>query len=341
MALAFARIWRQHSTDAINDFFRLSKDAEDNRKREYEAAAIIQRHWRGYVCRTYFSSLTSLALRLQKTIRGYRGRLKAAEIAIDLSRKRRFRFYNGMATKIQRVWRGYISRKHKFDFYARKRYIAQVSAKQKTAFAAQQILLLEEKLDKAAGFRHHLVGTQAVPGVFARVRTASAVRQPDAIDEMGRLDPMAKIPESKLRDNQELQEWLESHVGKNPRRVRIKPVETPELSDQERVKLAQGPFLPKYRLLRKTLKPLRPTLRVQTDFYDTRTYAREERRKDIAMRVSQHPFVTGRGEHKADCFLTGEPYIPKEISTFRKPDPSKQLDFKNVLPPLRLFDELS
>eukprot|EP00842_Homolaphlyctis_polyrhiza_P005659 jgi/Hompol1/6094/HPOL_000354-RA len=204
---------------------------------------------------------------------------------------------------------------------------------------------MHEKLSKAASMRHHLLGTKAVPGVYARVQTAKAVRQPDVIDEHGHVDPFAKIPESKLRHNPGIDAWIRDNIGKNPKNIRIHPPETPELEPDEQAKLVQGPFLPKYRLYRKKLMPLHPTLRVETDFYDTRSFAREERRKDIALRVSQQPFATGLPSHKptATYFLRDEPYVPKDNGMFRKYDPTQRIskkEFKNVLAPIRLFDEV-
>nr|KAJ3420665.1 hypothetical protein HK105_005402 [Polyrhizophydium stewartii] len=176
-------------------------------------------------------------------------------------------------------------------------------AEQRTAFAAQEILQTEEKLERVAATRHHLLGTRAVPGVFARVNTAAALRQPDVIDEHGHFNPAKKIPESKLRSNPGLEAWVRANVGKNPRGICIKPPETPEPAPDEASKVAQGP----------KLEPLHPSLRVQTDYFDTRMFAREERRKDIAMRVSQRPFMTGKTPRPiaTDYFLREEPYVPK------------------------------
>ncbi|KAL2913652.1 hypothetical protein HK105_206812 [Polyrhizophydium stewartii] len=358
MALAFAKIWQRRS-DTVDEFFALSRDAETNRQREYDAAAMIQKHWRRHVCLTYFRTLKTLTLRIQRVFRGYRGRKRAAKIAIQLGHERRMRFYNSMATKIQKVWRGWLSRKHRFDFYARKRYIAQMDemrrtlqmreAEQRTAFAAQEILQTEEKLERVAATRHHLLGTRAVPGVFARVNTAAALRQPDVIDEHGHFNPAKKIPESKLRSNPGLEAWVRANVGKNPRGICIKPPETPEPAPDEASKVAQGPFLascngwerPKHMLLRRKLEPLHPSLRVQTDYFDTRMFAREERRKDIAMRVSQRPFMTGKTPRPiaTDYFLREEPYVPKNDDVFRKykleGNRVSKKDFKNVLGPVR------
>ncbi|KAL5036909.1 hypothetical protein RTP6_004423 [Batrachochytrium dendrobatidis] len=104
MALAFSKIWRQRSTAIVDDYFQWASDADENSQQEYDAAATIQKYWRRYVCRTYFLTLSALALRIQRVFRGHLGRVKAAKIAVELSRQRRIKFYSDMVTKIQKVY---------------------------------------------------------------------------------------------------------------------------------------------------------------------------------------------------------------------------------------------
>ena len=40
------------------------------------------------------------------------------------------------------------------------------------------------------------------------------------------------------------------------------------------------------------MKPFKPTLRVETDFYDTPNYKREEKRKEIAQRGDAQLMIT-------------------------------------------------
>ena len=147
----------------------------------------------------------------------------------------------------------------------------------RAAVAAQEVLQIDQKLDKIAGKKHHLISTKAISGVFARLRTASAMKvnlnliqsldDPDinAADgniENGSCDVLVddldcrmaklsdtivkiKIPESKLRNNSELEDYIRKNVGTNLKPIRTKSsneVED-ELPQEELVKLAQGPFL--------------------------------------------------------------------------------------------------
>ncbi|KAK5666657.1 hypothetical protein QVD99_006720 [Batrachochytrium dendrobatidis] len=334
MALAFSKIWRQRSTAIVDDYFQWASDADENSQQEYDAAATIQKYWRRYVCRTYFLTLSALALRIQRVFRGHLGRVKAAKIAVELSRQRRIKFYSDMVTKIQKVWRGWSSRKKQFDFYARKRYIIQITQKmddmrellkvkevqQKELFESQDIIRKKEKLLQIASNRHHLIGTKAVPGVYARVQTASAVRQPDFIDSCGHVDVSVIIPESRLRHNPGLDKWIHEHIGKNPNWIRIKPIKMPEPTVSESAKPAQGPFLPKYRLLERIKRPLHPSLRVETNYYDFQTFASEEKRKNMAFRISDKAFSAGKVPDTIsdNYLLRNEPYIPKNSGLFVK-----------------------
>ena len=110
-------------------------------------------------------------------------------------------------------------------------------------FHRQNVLLTAKKLDLIAGSRHHWLGTNAVPGVFARVHTAAAIEQIELLDSKGKANPATQIPESKLKSNDSLRKWFKTHIGRNIKAVKIRPPVTPELKPEEKVKAAQGPFL--------------------------------------------------------------------------------------------------
>ncbi|KAJ3331674.1 spermatogenesis-associated protein 17 [Blyttiomyces sp. JEL0837] len=356
MALAFAQIWGRHGSDIVEEFFEMAREAEEHRVDEYAKVVKLEAFWRGQRARE----------KLKK-----------------------------------QIWRGYWSRKHVFDFYARKVYIAEIVDKMdqmRTSLreyeAAQQKLdrdrrqkALQEKLERMAGRRHHLVGTKAIPGVMAKVTEPTIPEVETAtvpfeslmsLDSRGNyvdgefdgyegkvycpggkggdgigdggvggrnntamLPPLVRVPESHLRNNKALREWVKSHVGTNPRGIRVKPPREEE-SDGTITKAAQGPFLPLVRLKKRKTKPFKPTLRVETDFYDTKNYQMEERRRELAERVSDKVFVTLKHvvHPPGDLYLGGGPYKLQE--RFRDVDPSKFLskkDFKSVLAPVPLFDD--
>jgi hypothetical protein len=99
------------------------------------------------------------------------------------TREKELLLLNTMATKIQKLWRGYASRKCKFDYHSRKRYIQQITVKIEETRKGlrefeerQRVLEMErrrelerERIERLAGVRHHLLGTKAIPGVMAKV----------------------------------------------------------------------------------------------------------------------------------------------------------------------------
>ncbi len=99
---------------------------------------------------------------------------------------------NACAVLVQKCGRGFISRRNRHDFYARKSYIATIAARGDDMRAAvqqyrvdQEQRLSQERRTKAdAEFGvltqnfHHLVSTKAIPGVFnPPVADSSQVRR--------------------------------------------------------------------------------------------------------------------------------------------------------------------
>ncbi len=117
---------------------------------------------------------------MQRLFRGYRGRKRAAAAKRAVEDRENKAYFDYMATKIQKVWRGYSSRKNIQDFYKRKRYIQAVNEKSaKMMYELDQLeeynqetLRREKERAMAAKFAsltsnmHHLISTKTQPGVF-------------------------------------------------------------------------------------------------------------------------------------------------------------------------------
>lgn len=112
-------------------------------------------------------------------------------LLIEAEKKRRMEFFNSCATSIQRIWRGYRSRKLDQEsllrpeglinnFYVRKRILADIARKNAEFIAstkptAEERLREEEesmkeaerKFKEEASHLHFLVSTEAKPGVFS------------------------------------------------------------------------------------------------------------------------------------------------------------------------------
>ncbi|TPX65656.1 hypothetical protein SpCBS45565_g05042 [Spizellomyces sp. 'palustris'] len=411
MALSFARIWNFQCTDIVEDLFARSRDAELHRHEEYAAAVAIQKVWSGYVVRRRLQKLNKNATTIQRYWRGHLGRNFLERLIIERNRRKRMMHYYAMAVRIQKTWRGYHSRKYKFHYYQRKAYIENVKEKINTireqlaahCIAQRQADWVHRQataaalLDRLAGNRHHLVGTQHVPGVYADARGKKArlgmavvghasqedveggktadseeynmedeAQAPEQENESltchGRqsstfrssqarrhqLLPPLYIPEENLKDNDALRKWLREHVGlqrfkgKSPRRL------VEEEHGESDSKQPQGPFLPRQKMERILRKPLQPSLRVETDFYDTSNAQKQERRRREGLKVSDKVFtVVQRVEHPhPDYFHDGDPYSMVSYGGKRgfrgHADKTHHgREFRNIVRPVALFDELA
>ncbi|KAJ3308311.1 Tartrate-resistant acid phosphatase type 5 [Boothiomyces sp. JEL0838] len=250
----WAVLWEHYRQDLIDEYFTLCQKAEDIRLEQTKSVVLIQKMWRGKLVRLSLQALE-----------GYLGRLQARKERQERENINRVKYYNDNATLIQKIWRGHFSRRTNFDYYNRKEYINNIKIKmEKTRKYLQErqvSLEIERNLldkmhkmklaNKYACTRHHLLGTKSVPG-----------------------------------NSTALKECL-TKIGKNPKKVVVKP--KPNLYEEEEAeKCSQGPFLPKYKLNHILSKPLKPTLRVETGFYDTKEYEREQVRKKIAFDITRY-----------------------------------------------------
>ncbi|KAJ3176762.1 spermatogenesis-associated protein 17 [Geranomyces variabilis] len=371
MALSFARIWPRKGVDIVDQFFLMASDAELHRDAEYNAAIIVQKAWRGFVVRNRLENLNMAATTIQRYSRGYRGRQLLEELIIARNTARRMAYYFDMAVRIQRIWRGYWTRAHVFNYYERKAYIQAVKEKmeelrehlaehliqqeqeQKTYIAS----LAAQKADRLAGTRHHLLGTKDVPGIYSgaigqRRTVTGAVRDSQGsvenlLDEdpaaataeaaapvhvkTGTLSPLY-IPESSLRDNSALRAWVRDHVGvRNYRgpplsgdgdvdfRASVRLLGEDGGEAARSAKRSQGPFMPERQLQRVLSRPLRPSLRVETGFLDTKLAQMEERRLREGFRVSDQIFkVVPRVKHPHPHYYS-EPSVAKATVGLKRP----------------------
>ncbi|KAJ3290732.1 spermatogenesis-associated protein 17 [Rhizoclosmatium sp. JEL0117] len=366
MAASFARIKQLNYSDIIDEFFNKSWAAEVARHKEYNSDVKLQAKIRGYMVRLHIKQMKGAALKIQRVFRGYKGRERAKAERARINHEALLAFWNKMTVKIQKIWKGYWSRKAKFDYYARKKYLADVVVKMEelrikvSEHAKEQEIIAKTKqaefeakiIEKLSGQRHHLVGTKAIPGVMSKAKqpllSKKVEYQQDVAEEMLqetkilRLPPLSKLPEQRLKESNELKAWVQATVGTNHRNVKVKaPAITFSLVDDQ--KQAQGPFLPKTLLEVKRGRPLRPTLRVETDFYDTYNFWKERREKEVNTRISDKNFITTKHVRhpQSGYFLGGGPYTLRQTSkkgdSLPKPTAPK---FKNVLAPVPLFDDM-
>lgn len=284
------------------------------------------------------------------------------------------KFYHAMASRIQKIWRGYYSRKVLFDYRKRKAYILEVKKKsaemrsylqahelaQRQQQSLQKAQSISQKVEQTAGRMHHLLSTKHIPGVFfdARLTTESRSQLREKVPEnqgvedgYGETDgketfTVLKLPEATLREARELKNYIERSVGHNPNKIGIRKREE-KVSSEELEKKVQGPFMPRYQLQRVIQQPFKPTLRVGTDFYDTQRAKQTEHRHEILKQLSDEYFRTlGAPERlpSGPCLRRMGAFgsIPYGTKAFRETDANfnvSQKMFRTIVPPIPLFDE--
>uniref|UniRef100_A0A8C6WIM7 Spermatogenesis associated 17 n=1 Tax=Neogobius melanostomus TaxID=47308 RepID=A0A8C6WIM7_9GOBI len=162
------------------EYFHRNCLAEESRQKENEAAIRIQSWFRACKVQAYISHLHKNASIIQKIWRGFRARshfrqmVKAAYFILKMN------FYEEMAVRIQRRWRGYYVRKYVHSFHARKRYLEDISLKndqvrrdldeleelQRRERTCLEIVKEQTTKVYQAHRLHHLLSTKQCPGVF-------------------------------------------------------------------------------------------------------------------------------------------------------------------------------
>ncbi|KAJ3211388.1 hypothetical protein HK099_008011 [Clydaea vesicula] len=245
MSIAFVNVNRLNASDFISQFFEKSKNAEESRVIENESAKTMQKYWRGYVTRNWIFYLS---------------------------------------------WRGFYSRKFIFNFFERKEKIKSIveigsatrekliiyQENQKINELLQSEMLKKKKIEDLAGKNHHLIGTKAVPGVLNKnliLLNRKNIR--NALKDYK--NEMIELKEENLKNNAELKKFLNSNINK---KGQVKKVEYQKPTE----KVVQGPFLNKLELNVKKNKYYNKSLRIETDYYDTKNFLRETRTKEKALR---------------------------------------------------------
>jgi len=335
----FMRLWESQHDKLAQDYYASKAIAEENRQLEHNAAILIQSVYRGHVDRSRIRFLNGQAKLIAVTYRLYRDRVNYRTMQIKTLKQRREKAYNDGATKLQALWRGYKSRKHIKDMGVRKTFISSVSAgctmmktqitkyvEHSKEWVAEQerekvALAYQRRVDR----EHHMLSTITKPGVYAKVRT----------------------PQVKEKDLIESVKGLSETRGRSPNRGRSspkRPSATASLVSTGTLLRQQGPFRSPEQVWTQRNKPLRPTLRVQTDFEHNTKADRAHKDAEYLGRlhdvtftpVSKHP----RPFAKYNKNLVGStPFKDHEEPSFR--ETAADVSFTTTVKAVTLFDDLN
>ncbi|CAH2254197.1 spermatogenesis-associated 17 [Pelobates cultripes] len=336
-------------------YFLESRDAEDNRLKEYKAAVILQSAFRGWRVRAYLRYLHRMMTVIQKWWRGYlarkyfRSKVKTAHFIMKMN------FYNEMAVRIQKRWRGYYVRKYVHNYYALKKYLQAVSIKGsivRKELGEYAEMMANEKMKKEleleerrknylARKTHYLLSTEQVAGIYN-----SPFKQcPDEMEfRLQRARPLShKDRPPKKGYNygiSDCSDWLDC-------RLRfafptLKPL--PPIGKKK----VQGPFRDTAEVLQQRYKPLEATLRVATSISSVEEARKELQSKEWSKVIHNDMFAPFSSYH------TNEPYKPMihtstdyngasyGMQQFRDEQEEQWVsnkDFKTVFTPIPVFDK--
>ncbi|CAB3976877.1 spermatogenesis-associated 17-like [Paramuricea clavata] len=276
----------QVETSSIKDeLFRKLREGERNRKTEYDSAVRIQSWFRGIKVRAFLKFLHHCATVIQRRYRGHLDRIWYRDIVQDAVVQMRERYYNSMATRIQKAWRGYYTRKYMHNYYSRKRYLEGLKTKNSIVRKELEVWRIslerekeierqkdEEATKEAYNKRHHyLLSTVQIPGVYN-----------------ARFNPELRTKEVELRSARQrgqLRKHKTVSANTTSRSLNAESSVLPPIG-----KSAQGPFRKQDEVSYQRHRPLNPTLRVQTAYTSVEESRAKMKTEEWIARVVEKPF---------------------------------------------------
>ncbi|XP_043200020.1 spermatogenesis-associated protein 17-like [Amphibalanus amphitrite] len=305
-------------------------EADTDRAREYRAAVRLQSWVRGYRIRDRLRRLHQLAAVIQRHWRGYLGRRYYRRLLQETVLRAQADYYRRQATLIQKTWRGFRSRLFVFNFAEWKGYLnfvadqndelrvqcalecRRLSEERKTVCSSE--ILQQKTLIKT----HHMISTKTIPGVY---------NSPYHRERIGIEKHLASI--------------------RFPVRPTKKPKTKPEdkVEDDKSAWGAsklQGPFLPPLELRRRLSRRPCQSLRTAEPFENTEAAVRDQRRLAKVHCVSEQPFRPPTAHLLPPLLSSVHASVPyRPPPPFRETDSSRFVgsgDFRRVLRPVETFD---
>eukprot|EP01135_Chromosphaera_perkinsii_P001435 Nk52_evm3s169 gene=Nk52_evmTU3s169 len=354
MAL-FERLWVNRE-EHVQSYFGKFLEAEEVRDREFNAAVKIQASYRGFHVRDRVLYMNTEAKKIQRSFRGYRGRKRTAFIIKMKLFQERSKFYSSNAVRIQKVWRGYYTRKYIHDFYTLKLYLAELEKKNDHVLHALNMYTKEqeqlrehkrlEELKKQEQVRNgsppRVVRPKLSWDVKDMFEPIKALPRPRYLPELDPYNPqlMAAKNASRIhgRSNNDHQGGKMAN-GKGKSKARS----TATLLS------VKGPFRDREKVFNLRHRPLKPTLRVITNYESEREQKLKEKAAEWCKRVSEERFINRALPDYTyrQMLLSSEPFADRKgYGTDQFRDVVKEQwkdkrgnDFKSYCRPVPLFEE--
>lgn len=176
---AFADFYRQRNT-LTDKYFAVIEEAQQNREKEFMAAIRIRLAWKSYQLKRKRAKRNQMATIIQRTFRKHQAQVLVQCLRVEKAREERIAFFNREAMKIQRLWRGFDSRRHIFDYHKQQEYLQKVKeANEQMKRELDDHYAETNENERQAAFQrskriqqrnalhqHYLVSTAAIPSIF-------------------------------------------------------------------------------------------------------------------------------------------------------------------------------
>ncbi|TNN09741.1 Spermatogenesis-associated protein [Schistosoma japonicum] len=318
------------------DMYRLS---------EYNAAVKIQAWFRGIRIRCYLKLLEKCTIIIQKTWRGYLGRKyyrrKLSEVVIEYRHNK----FSRAAAKIQSAWKGYLTRKYVFNFYSRKIYlsalvdIGEFVINQLSEYEKEMKYLKckeneeneRKRIINWAKSHHFLVSTYCQPGIYQ-----NAINR--GLSDKETL--LLSVRQELIKDEKS----MNTKKKKKKKKTKTNDIENKTKSSIEQ----KSPFKPPDEVKKWMNTPLNLSLRVSTDYFSLEKAKQSWKSEEWNNRLHDNYFYTGQPSslpHEGLLWTKSVygsiPYGTKHFRMSEDENHSIQPRFRNVLPPIALFDRFN
>ncbi|VDP87928.1 unnamed protein product [Echinostoma caproni] len=233
---------------------------------------------------------------LHETWRGFLGRREYRKVLSEAVIRLRIEMYHRCATKIQSAWRGYLTRKYKFNFYARNVYLqalkevgqcirerlAEYEADSQEKMEVQLETETKDRLWQWAKANHYRASTFSQPGIYNTRRNYIPDPREGLLRAAGKMLAQECIP-SRVK-------WKEIK--------RIPPtsaVETPMAdrksftNSESKLPEIKGPFRPRSAVRRWKQTPITLSLRVLSDYFSLEKARQAQSAEEWINRVHDEP----------------------------------------------------
>ncbi|CAF1162048.1 unnamed protein product [Rotaria sp. Silwood1] len=281
----------RHNADQILvELEHLAKEAEYVREHENRASVIIQSAWRGYLVRSHIKYLNRCATLIQTWWRIYKAKVLFRQKLKEHVLQLRLKYYDDNAVKIQKIWRGFYVRKYVLDFYSRKRYLT--GLEQKNEQIRTQLREYREYLDQKQ---------------LEQQRQANIAKLEEEAKKTHYLVSTKVVPG--IYNSKYLEAPKEMEII-----LRTTKFELPTTT-----KPIKNVRYQRYR-------PLKPSLRCETDFFATEKMREELKLQEWVDRIHDDTFKSGLCRDKPyPRMLIGEdPYVePTKLERLALREPNK------------------